>query len=126
LCEVAYYRTLAKIIIDIVDDQQAEYIVQNFINLLDVSFEKSKMDSPELALYNEVHFDTIKDLINQYIPLISSTMNIYMTDKERHKELLFEFIKSIRYISNICQKREKKHPSNIVINKYLESYIKTN
>lgn len=126
ICEVAYYRTLSKIILDIVDDEQASIIIQNFISLQNVSFEKASMKSPELASYNEVSFDTIKDLINQYIPLISSTINIYMTDKERNKDILNEFTKSTRYISNICQDRDKKFPSNIVINKYLEDFIKNN
>lgn len=126
ICEVAYYRTLAKIVLDIVDDEQASIIIQNFISLQNVSFKKAAMESPELALYNEVSFDTIKDLINQYIPLISSTINIYMTDKERNKDIITEFTKSIRYISNICQNRDKRFPSNIVINKYLEEFIKNN
>ena len=126
ICEVAYYRTLSKIILEIVDDETASSIIQNFISLQNVSFTKSEMDSPELASYNDVSFETIKDLINQYIPLISSTINIYMTDKDRNKDLLTEFTKSIRYISNICQDRDKRFPSNIVINKYLESFIKNN
>jgi hypothetical protein len=49
-----------------------------------------------------------------------------MTDKERNKDIITEFTKSIRYISNICQNRDKKFPSNIVINKYLEEFIKNN
>ncbi len=126
ICEVAYYRTLSKIIIDIIDEESAKIIIQNFISLLNVSFSKAEMESPELAEYNNVSFDTIKDLINQYIPLISSTLNIYMTDKEKNKSLVSEFKKSIIYISNICQGREKRFPSNIVINTYLEQFIKNN
>lgn len=126
ICEVSYYRVLAKIILDIVDDETAKVIIQNFINLSNVSFTKAEMESPELAEYNEVSFDTIKDLINQYIPLISSTLNIYMTDKDKNKSLVSEFKKSIMYISNICQGREKRFPSNIVINSYLEQFIKNN
>jgi hypothetical protein len=84
------------------------------------------MESPELAKYNDVAFDTIKDLINQYIPLISSTLNIYMTDKEKNRSIVSEFKKSILYISNLCQGREKKFPSNIAINYYLEQFIKNN
>ena len=126
ICEVSYYRTISKIILDIIDDDNAKYIVQNFINLSNISFDKSEMESPELAEYNDVAFDTIKDLINQYIPLISSTLNIYMTDEEKNKQLVSEFKKSIMYISNICQGREKRFPSNIVINSYLEQFIKNN
>ena len=126
ICEVAYYRTISKIILDIIDDETAKIIIQNFISLQNVTFTKAEMDSPELADYNDVSFDTIKDLVNQYIPLISSTLNIYMTDKDRNKSLVDEFTKSIKYISNICQGREKKFPSNIVINTYLEQFIKNN
>lgn len=126
ICEVAYYRTIAKIILDIIDEEKAKIIIQNFIGLSNVSFSKSKMESPELAEYNSVSFETIKDLINQYIPLISSTLNIYMTDKDKNDQLVKEFKKSILYISNICQGRDKKFPSNIVINTYLEQFIKNN
>ena len=126
ICEVAYYRTISKIILDIIDDETAKIIIQNFISLQNVTFTKAEMDSPELADYNDVSFDTIKDLVNQYIPLISSTLNIYMTDKDRNKSLVDEFTKSIKYISNICQGREKKFPSNIVLNTYLEQFIKNN
>ena len=126
ICEVSYYRVLAKIILDIVDDETAKIIIQNFISLQNVSFAKADMESPELAEYNNVSFETIKDLINQYIPLISSTLNIYMTDKEKNKAIVTEFKKSIMYISNICQGRDKRFPSNIVINTYLEQFIKNN
>ena len=126
ICEVSYYRTLSKIILDIIDDEKDKTIIQNFIGLQNVSFSKSKMDSPELAEYNGVSFETIKDLINQFIPLISSSLNIYMTNQEKNKILIKEFKKSITYISNICQGRDKKFPSNIVINSYLEQFIKNN
>lgn len=126
ICEVSYYRVLAKIILDIVDDETAKIIIQNFISLQNVSFSKADMESPELAEYNNVSFETIKDLINQYIPLISSTLNIYMTDKEKNNAIVTEFKKSIMYISNICQGRDKRFPSNIVINTYLEQFIKNN
>ena len=126
ICEVSYYRVIAKIIQDIIDDETAKIIVKNFISLNNISFDKAEMKSPELAEYNDVAFDTIKDLINQYIPLISSTLNIYMTDKEKNKNLVDEFKKSIRYINNIIENRDKKFPSNIVINSYLEEFIKNN
>ena len=126
ICEVSYYRVLAKIILDIIDDETAKIIIQNFISLQNISFKEAEMESPELAKYNDVSFETIKDLINQYIPLISSTLNIYMTDKEKNISIVSEFKKSILYISNLCQGREKKFPSNIAINYYLEQFIKNN
>ena len=49
-----------------------------------------------------------------------------MTDKEKNNAIVTEFKKSIMYISNICQGRDKRFPSNIVINTYLEQFIKNN
>lgn len=126
ICEVAYYRILSKIVIEIINDTKAHEIISNFISLKDVSFTKAKIPSPELAEYNNINFETIKDLINQYIPLISSTLNIYMTDEEKKESLIQEFKKSILYISNICQKRPKKENSNIAISSYIENYIENN
>ena len=126
ICEVAYYRTLSKIILEIVSDEKAKNIINNFIGLINVSFEKTTIKSPIYAEYNNINFELIKDLINQYIPLISSTLNIYISDNERKKSLVEEFKKSILYISNISEGRPKKIKSNIAINSYLEEYIKNN
>lgn len=126
ICEVAYYRTLSKIIIEIITDNKAKEIITNFISLKEVSFNKAEMISPELAEYNDVNFETIKDLINQYIPLVSSTLNIYMTDESQKESLVNEFKKSMLYISNICQNRPKKENSNIAISSYMEEFIRNN
>lgn len=126
VCEVAYYRTISKIIIEIVNDNEAKTIIENFISLREISFDKAPMKSPELAEYNNINFETIKDLINQYIPLVSSTLNIYMTEETQKEILIKEFKKSIMYISNICQDRPKKDYSNIAISSYLEEIMKNN
>lgn len=126
ICEVAYYRTLAKIIIEIITDQKAKEIINNFISLKEVSFNKAEMRRPDLADYNNVNFETIKDLVNQYIPLVTSTLNIYMTESENKKSLVQEFKKSMLYVSNISQNRNKKENSNIAISSYLEEIIKNN
>ena len=126
ICEVSYYRTLSKIIIEILTDQKAKGIISNFIALTDVSFNKAEMMSPELAEYNNVSFEVIKDLVNQYIPLVNSTLNIYMTDPDKKNNLITEFKKSMLYISNICQNRDKRTPSNIAISSYIEENIKNN
>ena len=126
VCEVAYYRTISKIILEIITDSKAKSIIENFISLRDVSFAKAEMPSPELAEYNNINFETIKDLVNQYIPLISSTLNIYMTDETKKSSLIHEFQKSLLYISNICQNRPKKEKANIAISSYIEDFIKNN
>lgn len=126
ICEVAYYRTLSKIIIEILTDEKAKAIISNFIALADVSFNKAEMISPELAEYNLVSFEVIKDLVNQYIPLVNSTLNIYMTDNDKKHNLITEFRKSMLYISNICQDRDKRTDFNIAISSYIENNIKNN
>ena len=44
-----------------IDEEKAKIIIQNFISLQNVSFAKADMESPELAEYNNVSFETIKD-----------------------------------------------------------------
>lgn len=121
ICEVAYYRTISKIIIDIISDNKAKETITNFISLNNVSFNNAECLNPLLAEYDGVNFEAIKDLINQYIPLVSTTLNIYLTDNEQHKKIVEEFRKSLLYISNICQNRNKKENSNIAISSYIES-----
>ncbi len=58
----------------------------------------------------------IKDIINKYMPEVSKTMAIYMDNGERQEELLPEFIKSIRYLSNIYSGKDKKAENNFVLN----------
>lgn len=123
VCEVAYYRTISKIVLDIITDEKAKNIINNFIGLREVSFNKAKMISPELAEYNGINFDTIKDLVNQYIPLVSSTLSIYMDEQDKKEILITEFRKSLLYISNICQNRDRRAASNIAISSYLEAYL---
>lgn len=121
ICEVAYYRIISKIIIDIISDNKAKETITNFINLNNVSFNNAEFLNPILAEYDGVNFEAIKDLINQYIPLVSATLSIYLTDKEQHKKIVEEFRKSLLYISNISQNRNKKANSNIAISSYIES-----
>ncbi len=126
ILEVAYYRILSKIVLEAIKDKSVKEKLNNFINLSNVSFEKAEMKSPEQACYNELSFEVLKDLINQYIPLVSSTINIYMTNPENNPAIIDEFKKSITYISNITEGREKRAESLITINRYLENLIKNN
>ena len=68
------------------------------------------------AKYNGISFSTIKDLINQYIPTISNSLNIYMNDNKQKTILIKEFRKSLQYLSNIIAGKEKKDNSNIAFN----------
>lgn len=124
VCEVAYYRTISKIVLDIITDEKAKEAITTFVGLREVSFKEAKMASPELASYNNINFDTIKDLVNQFIPSVSSTLNIYMNEPSKKEILITEFKKSLLYISNICQNRERRANSNIAISSYIDTYLK--
>ena len=114
LAEVAYYRTLAKLVISKIPEEKAINILNNFIMLNNITFNNTK--NPIEAKYNGISFSTIKDLINQYIPTISSSLNIYMNDNKQKTILIKEFRKSLQYLSNIIAGKEKKDNSNIAFN----------
>ena len=118
ISEIAYYRVLAKIISGVITDEKAKSIINNFINLKNVDFKD--FNDILLTEYNSINFSTIKDLINQYIPLISSTLSIYMSEITKKDELIEEFKKSIMYISNLLFKKDKKQISNIALNEEIE------
>lgn len=113
LLEVAYYRVLAKLVGVKIDDQKASLIIENFISLSNV---KSQGNLPSTYQYGDVDFGVIKDIINQYIPYVVGTLNIYMEDKNRKEEIALEFRKSIRYISNVTCGKPKKENTNIIFN----------
>lgn len=115
LSEVAYYRTLAKLVISKIPDENAQEIINNFILLKNVFFTSSK--NPLKAKYNEVKFAIIKDIINQYIPSVSNTLSIYMNEENKKATLIEEFKKSLLYIANLVNGVEKKEKNNIVIGK---------
>ncbi len=121
LCEISYYRILAKIIVGIINDEKASATVNNFIKLDNIKYQENT--NPLTIEYNSINFETIKDLINQYIPLVTSTLNIYMTEQDKKEELLTEFKKSLMYISNIIQNREKRTKSNIAISRLMEETL---
>jgi hypothetical protein len=121
--EIAYYRTLAKIVVNKIEEKDKKQIINNFINLKNVSFEKTVIKNPILAEYNDYNFTLIKDIINNYIPGVSKTIGIYMNDKVELEKITKEFIKSIKYICNIVKGLDKKENSNITIGTYLINYI---
>lgn len=116
ISEIAYYRVLAKIVISKITTEKAKNIINNFISLSNISFNKLKINDLLLASYNGINFTTIKDLINQYIPLVSSTISIYIEDEKQNNLMLNEFKKALLYLSNITLNKDKKSLTNIAIN----------
>lgn len=112
ISEVSYYRVLAKLAVNKVEDEKALDILKNFINLTD--FEVLINSHLDIKC-NNINFDTIKDLINQYIPLIINTLQIYITEDEQRKNLVSEFKKSLLYLSNLINNKEKKDSLNICL-----------
>lgn len=108
--EVAYYRVLSKIVIIKITDEKAENIINNFITLTDL-----KLTSDLKIECNNISFETIKDLINQYIPLVTNTISIYMSEEDEKLKLVEEFRKSINYINNILNGKDKKTSSNLAL-----------
>jgi len=111
LAEVAYYRVLAKLVISKITDKKAYNIINDFIILNNVKVAKDKLCTK--SLYNNIIFSMIKDLINQYIPLVSNTLNVYIEDKKRNKNITIEFKKSLLYLNNIMNSKPKKE-KNII------------
>lgn len=114
VCEVAYYRTLAKIVINKVEKENDKIIMNDFIDLTNYQ-EDVNLKLPEFSKYNNMEFSNIKDLINIYIPEIIDTLSKYFETKEIDK-LCLEFQKSISYISNLVQSHNKKDNYNIALN----------
>lgn len=117
--EVAYYRILAKIIQNAIQNETDKIILINFISLQNVEFQSTR--NPETAKYNGIEFIKIKDLINQNIPLVTKTIDIYMNEKI--DKIIKEFQKSVTYISNLVEEREKNEKSLITVSSYIENYL---
>ncbi len=115
VCEVAYYRTIAKIVINKVEKETDKDIINDFIELND--YINNKPYLPEYASYNGHTFNDIKDLINRYIPDITKTLTKYIEEEiEVFKD---EFKKSILYIFNCIYGNDKKENINIALNTML-------
>lgn len=114
ICEVAYYRVLAKIAINKIDEEKTINIINNFISLNNIIFSSSK-SNPLTYSYNEVSFTIIKDLINQYVPIIINTLSIYIEKILEYNNFIDEFKKSIKYLVNISHNNLKNKTINIAI-----------
>ena len=110
ILELAYYRTIAKLALNIIDSNEHDTIY-NFINLEKASIpEKQNILSINFA---DKAFMDIKDLIDQNENEIRKNLNIYLNDKG--SEIAKEFAKSIKYITNIIHNKNKKDDVNIAI-----------
>ncbi len=112
-CEVAYYRVIAKIVINKIEKETEKEIIDNFIELINYTEDHIKL--PEYASFNSVSFKDIKDLINTYIPDIITSLNLYF-ESDKLELLIEEFKKSLQYIFNIANNIDKKQKTNIACN----------
>lgn len=115
--EIAYYRVLAKLVITKITDEKAQNIINNFIALNNLII--NNYAEPEI-LINDINFEMIKDLVNQYIPLVINSLNIYMENDEQKENIIIEFKKSLMYISNILENNNKKEESNLALNQFIK------
>ena len=108
--ELAYYRTISKIALNIIDQKEHSNIL-NFINLESpVIPEKQNLLSITFA---DIPFIDIKGIVEKYETEVRKNLNIYLNDKE--SEIANEFTKSIQYMTNIIRNKNKKDPVNIAI-----------
>ncbi len=114
LSEVAYYRVLSKLILTKIRIDEDLDIINNFISLNNVTTVNT--NSPLQALYNKKTFNNIKDIVNRYIPDVSNTLRIYMSDEQQIKNIIDEFKKSMTYIVNAISKQPIKQKNNIALN----------
>ncbi len=112
LAEVAYYRVLAKIVVNKVEDTKRKILV-DFIALDNISFKETK--NPTEAKYNDIEFNNIKELINQYSDLISKALEISFAKEQTQNDILLEFSKSLKYINNIVKNKPRSSNTNLAI-----------
>ena len=109
--EVAYYRVIAKLEVNVIKNEEVLSLINSFIELT-----KVEGDNPLESIYNGNSFKEIKDVINRYITEVSKTLDIYVHSKEKILLLINEFKKSLQYIVNISRGNKKNSESNIAIN----------
>ena len=109
LCEVSYYRVLAKLLLNKINNDNELNIINSLIKL-DNTVSK---ELPSKTIYNAYSFDEIKDTINRYIPDIINTVRLYIEEETNIEDFIKEFKKSIIYLYNINNKLDKKSDVNI-------------
>ncbi len=121
LCEVAYYRVLAKVVLPKITDEKAKTIIEDFINFKNIETNSNAPQNPLYIKFNTFTFEVIKDLINQFIPLVNDILNSYIELSGSKVTIIEEFKKSLLYLHNISLNIDKKHLSNISL---LDEYLK--
>lgn len=105
--EVAYYRTLAKLVISKVISEEDKNNLNSFISLEQITWTSTKK-RPIEALYNNLEFSKIKDLVNKYIPEIHDLLQSTLANDKKKTVIISEFQKSLNYIENRTNGLNKK------------------
>ncbi len=124
LAEVSYYRVLAKIILPKITEEKVITTIEDFINFKNMETNPNEPRNPLYIKFNNFTFEVIKDLINQYIPLVNDILNSYIELSNSKETMIEEFKKSLLYLHNKCLNKDKNHPSNLsLLDEYLEIII---
>ena len=110
LCEVSYYRVLAKLLLNKLNNNNELTIINSIINLNNLV----NKELPSKNIYNAYTFDEIKDTINRYIPDIINTIRLYIEEETNIEDFIMEFTKSLQYIHNVTNGIDKKDVNNII------------
>ena len=121
LSEVSYYRVLAKIVLPKITEEKVINMIEDFINFKNIETNPNEPHNPLYIKFNNFTFEVIKDLINQYIPLVNDLLNSYFELSNSKETVIEEFKKSLLYFHNKCLNLAKNHPSNISL---LDEYLK--
>ena len=113
IAEVSYYRVLSKLIVGKIEESSKQKIIVDFISLDNIKFKEDK--NPMNASYNNIEFNTIKELINQYSELLNKVLEISFNDPIKNNELLEEFTKSIKYLNNIVNNKHRTTKTNLAL-----------
>jgi hypothetical protein len=108
--ELAYYRTIAKIALNIINKDEHEFLY-SLINLDNITY-PDKNEITNLKFSNKT-FTEIKSLIDKYDKDIREIINSSLENKDL--DIANEFAKSIRYIINIVHHKNKKEELNIAV-----------
>ncbi len=124
LAEVSYYRVLAKVVLPKITEEKVTTMIEDFINFKNMETSPTEPHNPIHIKFNTFTFDVIKDLINQYIPLVNDILNSYIELSNSKETMIEEFKKSLLYLHNKCLNKDKNHPSNLSLqDEYLQIII---
>ena len=110
ILELAYYRTVAKVGLDIINKEEHESLY-SLINLDKITYpDKNEIYNMEFA--NKSYAD-LKAILDKYDKDIREIINSSLENKDLN--IANEFAKSIRYITNVIHHQNKKEDINIAI-----------